>query len=173
MKNKKARDILICFFFFALACLLGPYSLNCISIAVLVMMVSGILQVPGFAFLSGLLYLIAGIWLPVLPDWNHGWASGFGVLFGNSGGMILALPLISLTIALFRRAVRKNDQMGILLGLLASFVLYFGFALLWFVIKGGSISLSSMLPAFTLYGMDALIAFAIKELYHRRTRKKS
>ncbi|MBP5231148.1 MAG: hypothetical protein ILO68_05395, partial [Clostridia bacterium] len=80
MNRQLWKNIGICLLFCGLACVAGPYSLSCMSGAVIVMMISGMAQAPGYAFISGFLYLILGIFLPVLPDWNHGMTSGFGAL---------------------------------------------------------------------------------------------
>ena len=172
MKDQVWRSVGLCLLFCGLSCVLGPYSLSCVSAAVLVMMVSGFLQAPGFAFVSGFLYLVIGIFLPVLPDWGHGMTKGFGALFGTSGGMLLALPLLALTVSLFRRLPLKYSWLCRILGLAAGFVVFFGFGLLWYVIKAGSVDLGSMGMAFLFYGLDALAAYAAFPLFARASRRK-
>lgn len=172
VKDQVWKSIGICLLFCGLACVLGPYSLSCVSAAVLVMMISGFLQAPGFAFVSGLLYLVIGIFLPVLPDWNHGMTKGFGALFGTSGGMLLALPILAFTIAIFRRLPMKYPALNLLIGLAAGFIVFFGFGLLWFVIKSGTVDLRAMGTAFLLYGLDAAAAFAAYPLFSRASRRK-
>lgn len=172
MSGKVWKNIGICLVFCGLSCVFGPYSISCMSAAVFVMMISGLAQAPGFALVSGILYLVAGIWLPVLPDWNHGMAHGFGTLFGNSGGLLLALPLLAFTVSLFQRLLAQKPYLNTAVGLLAGFVVYFGLGLLWAVIKTGSVDLRAMGTPFLLYGLDALAAFALSPFLIHSIRRK-
>lgn len=152
------KSIGVCLFFFFCSCVLGPYSLSCVSGALLVALFSGAVQAPGYALISGFLYLAVGTFLPVLPDWNHGMTSGFAALFGPSGGMLLALPLTAFVLALFQRIIPK-PVLNTLAGLAAGFVVFFGFGLLWNVIRAGAPDFRVMGTAFALYGLDALAVF--------------
>ena len=172
MQSKIWKSIGLCLFFFVFSCVLGPYSLSCISGALLVALFSGTLQAPGYAFISGLLYLIAGTFLPVLPDWNHGMTSGFGALFGPSGGMLLVLPLTAFTVALFQRILIRKPVLNTLAGLAAGFVVFFGFGLLWYVIRAGAPDMRAMGTAFGLYGLFTLVVF-LSSFFRGRSARRS
>ena len=166
MNEKTWKSIGLCLFFACFSCVLGPYSLSCVSGALLVALFSGAMQAPGFAFVSGALYLVIGLFAPVLPDWNHGMTSGFGPLFSGAGGMLLALPLTAFVVSLLQRLIKK-PYLNLLAGLGAGFIAFFGSGLLWFVIRSGAPDLRSIGTALLLYLFDAMVVFAARFLQIR------
>lgn len=166
MKNKTLRQLCGALVM-AFACLLfGPYQIAGVSAAVAVVLLAGVSMEPLFAVLSVGLYLVAGLWLPVYP----GMHSGADYLFGASGGFLLSLIFCALMISALVKGLRGHPFLSVVIGLCASFVLYFGAGILWNVVRTGN-SLISVLssgwvtPCF-LFGMDALLAlFASRTLY--------
>ena len=166
MKNKTVRRLLGALVF-AFACvLLGPYQIAGVSAALVAVLLAGVALEPLFAVLSVGLYLVAGLWMPVYAGMNK----GADYLFGASGGFLLSLMFCALVISALSKGLRGHPFLAVVIGLCASFVLYFGTGILWNVIVTGNDLLSVLSAGWTtpcmLFGMDALLAlFASRTLY--------
>lgn len=158
MRNKTIRKLCGSLVFSFAMMLFGPYQLAGVSAAVAITLLAGVAMEPLFAVLSVAVYLIVGIWIPVYP----GLASGMGVLFGASGGFLLSLLLCALVIAALVKGLRGHPFLSVFVGLCASFMLYFGIGILWYVVKTDSPFLSVLASGWgtpcLLFGGDALLA---------------
>ena len=151
------------------ACVLGPYSLNGISAALLVVLVAGALLPPSCGFLSVAAYLAAGLFLPVYA--NH--ASGLGTLLGSYGGYLFALLLCPLAISFFVRYLKKDYLLSVLIGFGAAMLLYFAFGMVWYTVSTGkniAAVMQSQVTPCILVLMDALAAFLISARLHKGKR---
>lgn len=167
MKSPTMRSFCATLIFTFAACILGPYQIAGVSVAVAVLLLAGVALDPLLAAVSAALYVLAGIWLPVYA----GGASGTGVLLGNSGGYLFALILCALVVSALRRGLRSYWLLATFVGLCVAFVLYFGVGILWYVVKTGA-SVSSVFGAqlvrpCILFGLDALLALLASPTLYR------
>lgn len=156
---------------FAFACILfGPYEFAGMSAAVAVALLAGVSMEPLFATLAVGLYLVAGIWLPIYP----GGGSGIAVLFGSRGGFLLSLVLCALVISALVKGLRGHPFLSVFVGLCASFMLYFGVGILWYVVKTDSSFIAVLSAGWAtqclLFAADALLALVASGSLYKAVR---
>lgn len=172
MKNKTARLWLICIAFTVLMSVLGPYNLNGISPVVLAVLLAGAMEQTAFGFVSVLGYLLVGLVLPVYP----GGGKGLGFLFGNYGGYLLSLLLCVLAVLYATHALKKDPLLSALIGFGASFILYFGIGMVWYLISSETPFVDAMqklgVPCI-FFLADTLAAFLLLAAFPRAKRKSA
>ncbi|HYE57994.1 MAG TPA: biotin transporter BioY [Rhodothermales bacterium] len=81
--------------------------------------------------LSGLLYLVLGLFLPVFAGAEY----GAGYLLGATGGYLVALPLVAFVAG--RLTEQRRSWLGSVAACLASLVVLFTLGLVWFKLVSG------------------------------------
>ena len=160
-KKENGKKILYRIVMVAFACmLLGPFQYAGLSGALLVVLVAGFAMDPLEGAGASALYLLTGLLLAVYP----GGGRGADVLFGASGGFLLAMPVCILVISACVRGWGKQPLLGGLAGILGAFAVYFGGGILWYTVKT-EIPLGTVLSAgwggtcflFLVYGVFAML----------------
>lgn len=101
-----------------------PFTLSLFAI-----FLTGALLPPRFAFLSALTYLLIGAFgVPVYANFT----SGFQVLFGMTGGYLMAYPIMAFVTALFYKYTKKFKYPALLAGMLISLLLCYILGTIWF-----------------------------------------
>ncbi len=99
------------------------------TLAVFGLMLIGAIQTPRYALMSTLGYLVLGIiGLPVFS----GMQGGAGVLFGATGGYLMAYPLMAFAVSIFTCRMPWKT-VGRSLGMAAALVLCYGLGSLWYM----------------------------------------
>ncbi len=109
-----------------------------VSLLVLGVFLTGALLEKKLAFLAQVVYLLIGaIGVPVFA----GFSSGVGVLFGPTGGYLLASPVMAFVIAWIAepfRTKKKSVHMGMLtVGMVVAMLICYLVGTTWFCIYGG------------------------------------
>ena len=106
----KTKQLLLCSLFCALnvifAQIIVPTAPVQFSLSIIPVMLSGLIFLPEYAFLTQIAYLILGIaGLPVLGKFS----GGIGILFGPTGGYILSYPLMALLCAFILKFFKNKN----------------------------------------------------------------
>lgn len=139
MQKIKTRQLTMAAVFTALLAVLAQLTIPIqpipLSFTLFAVFLTGALQRPAKAFLSGCAYLLlGGIGIPVFS----GFVGGVGILFGPTGGYKLSYPLMALLIAGAVRLANKREsilQRLLLLaaGMLLALLLCYTLGTLWYM----------------------------------------
>lgn len=132
------KDLVLTGMFTAILCVMAqiiipiqpiPFTLSLFAIFLI-----GALLPPQYAFLSVFVYILLGAFgVPVFA----GLKGGFAILFGKTGGYIMAYPFMSLITALFYKYFKKYKIAALVIGMLVSLIVCYLFGTLWFSIISG------------------------------------
>ncbi|MGI6260732.1 MAG: biotin transporter BioY [Acutalibacteraceae bacterium] len=142
-KNFRAVDLVFTALFAALtavcAVIAVPMPMTTVPVSLLVLGVylTGALLEKKLAFLAELVYLLVGaVGIPVFS----GFSSGVGVLFGPTGGYLLASPLMAFLIAWIIEPFRKRKNLlylaMLVVGMVSALLVCYLFGTVWFCIYG-------------------------------------
>jgi len=138
-----------------------PFTPVPLSLSLLPVFLSGAILPKRFAVLSQLAYLLLGIaGLPVFA----GWKGGPGVVFGPTGGFLIAYPIMAFATAAIMERSKKKNTAACVSAMLAALLICYLFGSVFFAVSGniGWVeSLSATIFPFVLFDCLKLDACAI------------
>lgn len=165
---KLAVTALFCAVICVLSVLSFPIFAIPITFSVFAVLIAGGLLSPKYALFSTLGYILLGaIGLPVFAGFN----AGLGVLFGPTGGYIMAYPFMALAVSVTVKLFKKRSILSLTVGMLAALIFCYLFGTLWFSRYKDMSFLNSLLVCVVPYLPFDLIKLALSVLTVRRTEK--
>ncbi|MFT3951867.1 MAG: biotin transporter BioY [Oscillospiraceae bacterium] len=156
------RSMVFTGLFAAILCVISPLSIPIgavpITLSVFAVLLTGALLPPAQAACATLVYILLGsAGLPVFSN-MHG---GAGVLFGATGGFIMAYPLMALTVSLAVRFLGGRKLLPLAAGMIPAVALCYLLGTLWFShIAGGTLCVLPFIP-FDLIKIVAAVTVAL------------
>ncbi len=131
-----------------------PITMVPVTLSVLAVGLTGGLLNKGAAVLAQLVYLLLGlVGLPVFS----GFGSGPGVLFGPTGGYLIAYPVMAFVIAFAReKAAKRARRVAVPAAMLAAMAILYLLGTVWFAAVTGR----SIMESFAL----AVVPFIVPDL---------
>ncbi len=165
---KLAVTALFCALICVLSVLSFPVFAIPITFSVFAVLITGGLLSPKYALFSVLGYILLGaIGLPVFAGFN----AGLGVLFGPTGGYIIAYPFMALAVSVTVKLFKKRSVLSLSIGMLAALVFLYLFGTLWFSRYKEMSFVNSLLVCVVPFLPFDLIKLALAVLAVRRTEK--
>ena len=127
------KNLVITGMFTAIICVLAqiqfPTQPIPFTLSLLAIFLAGALLKPKYALLSVLAYVLLGAFgVPVFA----GFTGGIAILFGKTGGYIMAYPLMALVTSLFYHMFKKGKTIWLALGMITALILCYSLGTLWF-----------------------------------------
>lgn len=139
-KNKKinTKDLVITGMFTAIICVMSQLTIPMqpipFSLSLFAIFLAGALLSPRYALLSVLAYILLGAFgAPVFANMK----GGFQILIGNTGGYLMAYPIMAFVTAMFYKYIRKYKTLALTLGMIVALIICYLFGTLWFTIVTG------------------------------------
>jgi biotin transport system substrate-specific component len=134
MFNSKITNITVTGLFAAIIIVLAQLSIPIqpipFTLAVFAIFLTGALLPPKNAGLAVLIYLILGaIGLPIFA----GQKGGIGVLFGATGGFLIAYPLMALAISVCADKIKFNRIVALSIGMITAMAICYSLGSVWFM----------------------------------------
>lgn len=134
-----------------------PYSLALLG----VLLIGGILP-PGYAGAACLCYLLLGvIGIPVFSRFT----GGVGILFGPTGGFLIAYPLMAMIVAWIWKYTKRKTMTAQIMGMIPALLLGYILGTAWFMVTTQSSLLVSVttctLPFFWFDAIKIVVAVAL------------
>ncbi|CEN30190.1 MAG: biotin transporter BioY [Paeniclostridium sp.] len=136
--NLNTKDLIICAIFASITAILAqiaipiPFSTVPLTMQVFAVAISGIILGSKRGFISMLIYVLLGaIGIPVFAQMS----GGIGIIFGYTGGFIMAFPIMSLIIGYISE--KYNKTIYIVLVMILSLAINYGIGTAWYSIVSG------------------------------------
>lgn len=135
----KTADLVMTGMFTAIICVMAqlviPTQPIPFTLVLFAIFLTGALLSPRNAFLAVFIYLLIGVCgVPVFA----GFKGGPQALFGNTGGYLMAFPVMSLVTSLFYKYSRKYKLIALIVGMILSLLLCYLIGTLWFCLISGT-----------------------------------
>ncbi|NLC79276.1 MAG: biotin transporter BioY [Ruminococcaceae bacterium] len=173
-ENGKTRvyKLAVCALMCAMICVLSvlafPVFAIPITFSVFAVLLVGALLTPKYALFCTLGYILLGaVGLPVFSGFN----GGLGVLFGPTGGYIMAYPFMALAVSITVKLFKKRSVLSLTVGMLAALVFCYLFGTVWFSHFKEMSFVNSLLVCVVPYVVFDLIKLALAVLAVMRTMK--
>lgn len=145
IKNKSnqrisTKNLVLTGMFTAILCVMAQIAIPTpsqisFSFSLFAIFLIGSLLQPRYALYSVMVYVLLGaIGVPVFAGF-HG---GLSNLFGNSGGYIMAYPIMAFVTSIFYKVFKKNKLFTLTLGMLLSLFICYVIGTIWFSFLTGT-----------------------------------
>lgn len=134
-----------------------PYSLSILG----VFLIGGLLS-PGYAGATCLCYLLLGaIGIPVFSRFT----GGIGILFGPTGGFLLAYPFMAMLVAWVWKCTKRKTMTAQIMGMIPALLLGYILGTVWFMLSTQSSfwvsAATCILPFFWFDAIKIVVAVAL------------